>query len=82
MIGDGDEIGVFPPRDEWDVAAYKTDEVVDGYRSHSIYDDFPGNNRDPGFIWGWMNARRDASGVDDGFEFIRSAYIRMERLVN
>lgn len=74
------EIGtVFPPRDEWDVAAYPTDDVVEGYRDHCISDPAPGENRSPGYRWGWANARKDASCQWDGFEDIRFAYIRMVR---
>lgn len=76
------EIGIFPPTDEWDVAAYPTDDVVDGYHSHSLEDCEPGNNQTAGFRWGWTNARRDMSHVPDGYEHIRYAYIRMSRLVN
>ena len=76
-----EDIGkVFPPRDEWDIASYDTEDVVSGYREHSVNDTMPGDNRAPGYCWGWLNARKDATGHDDGYEFIRSAYIRMERL--
>ena len=71
---------VFPPRDEWDVAAYDTNDVVSGYRGHCIYDQAPGGNRAPGYRWGWTNARKDATGELDGFENVRSAYYHMSRM--
>jgi hypothetical protein len=72
----------FPPQDAWDIAAYPVDDVVDGYRSHSIDDHPPGDNRSPGYRWGWTNARKDVSRVDDGFESVRSDYIRLTKHVN
>lgn len=77
-----EEIGtVFPPRDEWDVAAYDPDECVAGYREHKISDAAPGDNRSPAYRWGWANARQDATYMmgDDGLGAIRSAYIKMAR---
>lgn len=68
---------VFPPRDEWDVAAYDTDDVVAGYREHRISDPVPGPNHAPGYRWGWTNGRKDATRSPDGFEGLRSAFIRM-----
>jgi len=76
----GKDIGeVFPPRDEWDVAAYDPDECVAGYRDHRISDDAPGQNHSPAYRWGWTNARKDATYMYglDGFEGIRSAYIKL-----
>lgn len=70
---------VFPPRDEWDIAAYDTDDVVEGYRSHFITDPMPGGNRAPGFRWGWANARHDATNLDDGYGALRAAYIDLTR---
>lgn len=70
---------VFPPRDEWDVAAYDTDEVVAGYREHRPDDPVPGPNRSPAYRWGWSNRRRDMTHLPDGFEPIRYAFIRMSR---
>lgn len=79
---DDHDIGsVFPPRDEWDIAAYATDEVVAGYREHRIDDIAPGPNHAPGYRWGWSNARKDATKIDDGFEGLRRAYIRMQRMM-
>lgn len=72
----------FPPRDEWDVAAYPTDDCVEGYRSHRITDPPPGNNHSPGFRWGWCNARKDATGIDDGMEYIRGAFIQLSKRPN
>lgn len=71
---------VFPPRDEWDIAAYDADEVMAGYREHTIHDEPPGPNRHPGYRWGWANARKDATHIYDGFEPLRYAYIRMSRM--
>lgn len=76
---------VFPPRDEWDVAAYPTDDVVAGYREHRSGDPAPGPNRPPGYRWGWANAEKDRTYLtkgNDGLESVRSAYIRMTRLAN
>lgn len=69
-------LGEFPPRDYLDVIAYDDDECVRGYREHCIFDDPPGDNHSPGYRWGWQNARRDVIHVDDGFDHIRSAYIK------
>lgn len=77
-----ENIGVYPPNSKWDIAAYPVDDVVEGYRDHSLSDHPPGDNRSPGYKWGWTNARRDMSGKDDGFGGIRSAYIQMERMAN
>lgn len=70
---------VFPPRNEWDIAAYPTDDVVEGYRGHKISDPAPGGNHAPGYRWGWLNARKDAIHTYDGFEEMRYAFIRMSR---
>lgn len=72
---------VFPPRDEWDVAAYDGHEVAEGYQGHRIDDTAPGPNHSPSYRWGWTNARKDATYRDgeDGFEEIRRAYIQLER---
>lgn len=78
MSGPGE---VFPPRDEWDVAAYPQDEVVAGYRDHRADDPVPGENHSPGYRWGWTNRRRDTTRQPDGFEPIRYAFIRMSRYV-
>ncbi|WP_332717435.1 hypothetical protein [Pelagibacterium mangrovi] len=72
---------VFPPRDEWDVAAYPTDDVVAGYREHRLDDIEPGPNRSPGYRSGWINARCDATHAPDGFELIRAAFIQMSRMI-
>lgn len=77
-----DHGSVFPPRDEWDIAAYDTDDVMSGYREHSVHEPLPGDNRAPGYRWGWANARKDATHVYDGWEPIRYAYIRMTRMAN
>lgn len=70
---------VYPPRDAWDVAAYPTDDCVAGYRDHRIDEPIPGGNHAPGYRWGWVNSRKDATGIPDGFEGIRSAYFDLER---
>lgn len=67
----------FPPRDEWDVLAYDEDELVAGYRSYRPDDPEPGGNHSPAFRWGWVNRRKDSTRIPDGFEGIRSAFIRM-----
>lgn len=76
------DLVVFPPRDEWDIASYDSDDVVDGYRSHNVHDPMPGHNHAPGFRWGWLNARKDATGVPDGYEPHRSAYIHLSARPN
>jgi hypothetical protein len=73
---------VFPPRDEWDIAAYPDDQVLKGYCEHNLGDEPPGDNHSPGYRWGWANARKDATHAPDGFEQIRYAYIRMTRHIN
>jgi hypothetical protein len=74
-----DRRSVFPPRDEWDVAGYDTDEVAAGYRDYSPDMIAPGSNHAAGYRWGWLNRRKDVTGEPDGFEGVRSAYIRMAR---
>jgi hypothetical protein len=69
----------FPPRDEWDVAAYDLDEVVAGYRDYRPDDPMPGPNHSPAYRWGWTNRRKDNTRIPDGFEHIRSAFIALER---
>lgn len=69
---------VFPPRDEWDVAAYDIAEVVEGYRS-SVDDPDPGPNRSPAFRWGWCNRQKDCRGAPDGYEDIRHRYYLLTR---
>lgn len=70
---------VFPPRSVLDIAAYPTDDICDGYRDHNLMDPEPGENRAPGYRWGWLNARKDQSHEYDGFEELRYEYIRMVR---
>lgn len=71
------DLVVYPPRDAWDIASYDTEDVVDGYRSHRLEDTPPGDNRAPGYRWGWLNARKDVTGIPDGYEPLRQAYILM-----
>lgn len=74
------ELGtVFPPRDEWDIAAYQTDEVVAGYREYCINDPAPGPNHAPGYRWGWANCRRDVTREPDGLDHVRHAFIDLSR---
>lgn len=74
------ELGtIFPPRDEWDIAAYDTDQVVAGYREHRLDDPSPGGNHHPAYRWGWTNARKDCSHLSDGFEGLRARYIDLTR---
>jgi len=70
---------VFPPRDEWDVAAYNGHEVATGYRDHRPDDPVPGPNHSPAYRWGWVNRRRDVTHQADGFEAIRHAFIHMSQ---
>mgnify|MGYP001606863796 CR=1 FL=1 len=82
-LGTSDDAGmVFPPRDEWDIAAYDTDEVAAGFLEYSADEPNPGPNRTPGYRWGWLNRRRDTTHEPDGFELLRFAYIRMARRPN
>lgn len=73
---------VFPPRDEWDIAAYPQDDCVAGYRDYRPDDVEPGPNHAPGYRWGWVNRRRDHTSKTDGFDHLRSAYIAMTRLAS
>lgn len=73
---------VFPPRDVWDIAGYPTDDVVAGYLDYSPDEIAPGSNRAPGYRWGWLNRRKDATGEPDGYEPLRYAYIGMSRRPN
>lgn len=70
---------VFPPRDEWDIAAYPIDDVVAGFRDHRPDDPAPGPNHAPGYRWGWTNCRRDTAHEPDGFDGLRFAYIELAR---
>jgi hypothetical protein len=72
----------FPPRDAFDIAAYDTDECVSGYRGHCTDDIPPGPNHSPSYRWGWTNARKDVTGVPDGFEGLRAAFIELSRRPN
>ncbi|TPM25696.1 hypothetical protein [Mesorhizobium sp. B2-3-4] len=71
---------VFPPRDEWDIAAYDTDEVVAGYREYRPEEPQPGENRSPAYRWGWANRRKDMTHQPDGLEDVRRIFILMTRL--
>lgn len=82
IISMADPGTVFPPRDEWDIAAYDTDDVVAGYREYCIADPAPGPNHSPAYRWGWANARRDATHIPDGYEPLRDAFIDMSRRPN
>ena len=73
---------VYPPRDAWDIAAYPIDDVVDGYRDYSADVISPGSNRAPGYRWGWLCRRADATGEPDGYEGIRLAYLHMSERPN
>ncbi len=70
---------VFPPRDEWDIAAYDADEVVAGFRESTPDDPLPSPNRSPAYRWGSINRARDRQVPDDGFDAIRQAFIRMRK---
>lgn len=69
----------FPPRDEWDIAAYEHDEVVAGFRGWCPDDPIPGDNHSPSYRWGWTNAARDHASCDDGYDGIRAAFIELSR---
>lgn len=70
---------VFPPRDEWDIAAYDSPDMVVGYMDQTPGGPSPGDNRSPGYRWGWANRARDRQADDDGFDTIRRAYLAMKR---
>lgn len=72
---------IFPPTAPEHIESYPDDDVVSGYRDHCIDDPEPGPNRSPGYRWGWLNARKDATGEADGHEWVRGAFIRKHRLV-
>ncbi len=75
-----DPIGdVFPPRHEWDLAAYDADEAMEGFFDQEPGDPPPGDNRSPSYRWGWANRARDRQIEDDGFDHIRHAYIALRR---
>jgi hypothetical protein len=69
----------FPPRDEWDIAAYDTDELVAGYRDYRPDDPAPGPNHSPAYRWGWTNKRKDMTREPDGFEVLRHRYIQLAK---
>lgn len=73
---------VFPPRDEWDIAAYETDDVVQGYRDWRPDDPAPGPNHSPGYRWGWTNGRKDRTSKVDGYEDLRRAYFALSQRPN
>ena len=78
-----DDIGkVFPPRDVWDIAAYDTDDVVAGHRTHRKDQQPPDDSFTPGYRWGWANARKTLTGEVDGFEELRATFAHMDRLKN
>ncbi|RYE61040.1 MAG: hypothetical protein EOP20_00820 [Hyphomicrobiales bacterium] len=67
---------VFPPRDYLDIINYDGDEVVAGYREWRPADPEPGGNREPGYRWGWANARLDHTKEQDEHGEVRRAYIQ------
>jgi hypothetical protein len=71
--------GKFPPTCIEDIMSYDTDEVVAGYREGRPDDPMPGENRDPGYRWGWANRLRDTTGEPDQFSPLRHAYYRALR---
>lgn len=71
---------VFPPRDAWDVIGYPSDDTIEGYREASLLEPPPGDNRPPGYRWGWANWLRDHQHQDDGFDRIRRETARLLRM--
>lgn len=62
----------WPPKSWRDIEDYDHEEIVLGYREYREGDPMPGENRSPGFRWGWSNRAYDHSnGKDDGFAYIR-----------
>jgi hypothetical protein len=72
-------MGTYPPKTWEDVESYDGDDIVAGYREHTSGDPPPGPNRPPGYRWGWANARKDATGQEDGFEHVRAEGIAASR---
>ena len=70
---------VFPPRDEWDVAAYDHLEAMAGFMEFNPQEAAPGGNRSPAYRWGWKNRARDQHHQDDGYDHIRRSYIKLRR---
>jgi hypothetical protein len=71
-------VSVFPPTCWQDIAAYDTDEVVQGYRDWRPDDPEPGPNHSPGYRWGWANMKADHTHptVMDELYWIRRDYAR------
>ena len=61
----------FPPRCVEDVLAYDRDEVILGFCEYNNEMPTPGDNRSPGYRWGWSNARYDHTREDDGLVGLR-----------
>jgi len=74
-----DTAGVYPPRDEWDIAAYDPGDMIDGFSAQDPSMPVPGDNRSPAYRWGATNRIRDHKGEDDGFDEIRHAWLHMRR---
>jgi hypothetical protein len=70
---------MFPPRDWRDIERYPIEDVIEGFVYFSKDDPPPGDNRSPGYRWGWDNAKRDRSDDDDGYDAIRQEFIRETR---
>lgn len=75
------EFGAFPPTCIEDIMSYDADEVMAGYREYRRDDPEPGDNRSPGYRWGWTNRKRDVTYEPDPFIELRYEYIRTMRLV-
>lgn len=73
---------VFPPRDAFELMAYDLDQVVEGWLDYDPFVLPPGENHDPGYRWGWANARRTYTKQPDGYDSIRQDYIKMKRMPN
>lgn len=72
----------FPPQSADDIARYADDDVVEGYRDFRLFGVEPGENRAPGYRWGWANAKYDATRWDDGYSWLRHDYIARLKLAS
>lgn len=69
----------FPPESVEDIAAYDLGECVEGYTEQKPDEPEPGANRSPAYRWGWQNRKRDRQPEDDGFGYLRQAYIEFRK---
>lgn len=73
---------MFPPRTAFDILAYNDWATVQGYREYRPGLPDPGDNNDPGYRWGWANAKRGRTKINDGFEPLRAEFMAMVKRPN